>query len=91
MQLPTEPIASFKHPFLQVPIPRKEEKEVEITAHKRGPLNTTFKMEAREFVDQAIAHCLDVNGLNFNLVRSPYWKEMVAFINKASADYTSPR
>ena len=33
--------------------------------------------EATEIVDKAIARCLYANGLPFNLVRSPYWKEMV--------------
>ena len=84
-------IVSSKHPFLQVPIAWMEEEEVETIARKRGPLDTTFKMETRELVDQAIARCLYANGLPFNLVRSPYWKEMVAAIDKAPTDYTSPR
>ena len=48
-------------------------------------------MEARELVDEEIARCLYANGLPFNLVRSPYWKEMVAVILRAPADYISPR
>ena len=72
-------------------MPREDEEEVRISTHKRGPLHTAFKMEARDRVDEAIARCLYANGLPFNLVRSPYWKEMVRAIKEAPDDYTSPR
>lgn len=91
IQLPNKPIISTKHPFLQVPVLRVEDEEVEITARKRGPLDMTFKIEARGLSDQAIAGCLYASCLPFNLVRSPYWKDMVETINKAPTDYTSPR
>ena len=87
---PTEPMASSQHPFLQVPVPEEDEEEVGISTRKRGPLHTAFKMGARDRADEAIARCLYANGLSFNLVRSPYWKEMVAAIKESPADYTSP-
>ena len=90
MHAPTQPIASSRHPFLQVTMPEEDEEEVGISTRKRGPLHTTFKMKADDYVDDVIAHCLYANGLPFDLVRSPYWKEIVAAIKESPADYTSP-
>ena len=70
-------------------MPGEDEEEMGISTHKRGPLHTAFKMGARDHVDEAIARCLYANGLPFNLVRSPYWKEMMAAIKESPADYTS--
>ena len=87
VNVPTDHVASSKHPFLEV---GEEDEEVEVITCKRGLLDQAFKMEAREIVDEAIAHCLYANGLPFNLVRSPYWKEMVAAILRVLGDYIIP-
>ena len=86
--MPTNHVAFSKRPFLEV---GEEDDEVGVIICKRGPLNQAFKMEAREIADEAIAHCLYANVLPFNLVRSPYWKEMVTTILRAPTDYISPR
>jgi hypothetical protein len=71
------------HPFLPVPPPS----EPENVPRKRGPLDIAFKNEMRDVCDESIARCLYANGLPFNLVRSPYWREMVSTLSKAPADY----
>ena len=85
--MPTDHVASSKHPFLEV---GEEDDEVEVIIRKRGPLLQAFKMEAREIADEAIACCLYANGLPFDLVRSPYWREMFVAILRALADDISP-
>jgi hypothetical protein len=55
-----------------------------------GPLEKSFNLQSREDTDQSIARCLYANGISFNVVRSPYWQEMVRSINEAPKGYKSP-
>jgi hypothetical protein len=87
VNVPTDYVAASKHPFLEV---GEKDEEVEVITRKRGPLDQAFKMLERELADEAIACCFYANGLPFNLVRSPYWKEMLAASLKAPAHYISP-
>ena len=59
-------------------------------SRKRGPLDKAFENEKREVVDIKIGRCLITNGVSFNLVRSPYWREMVQVINEAPRGYRAP-
>ena len=51
-----------------------------------GPLEKSFN-DAQSTVDAAIGRCIYANGLPFNLVRSPYWVEMIREVNKAPIGY----
>ena len=74
------------HPFL--PTPSVDEDEIEtLPSRKRGPIDTAFDNDKREIADIKIEHCLITNGVSFNLVRSPYWREMVQVINEAPHGY----
>ena len=57
---------------------------------KRGPLDRAFQNELRYVVDHKIGHCLIANSISFNLLRSPYWREMVQVINEALCSYKKP-
>ncbi len=67
-----------------------DEDEIETPAsRKRGPLDTAFENDKREIADIKIGCCLITNSVSFNLVRSPYWREMVKAINDAPHGYQS--
>ena len=55
-----------------------------------GPLEKALNLQSREDTDQSIVRCLYANGISFNVVRSPYWQEMVRSINEAPKGYKSP-
>ena len=55
-----------------------------------GPLEKSFNNDARGTTDEAIGRCIYANGLPFNLVRSPYWIEMIREVNKAPIGYVGP-
>jgi hypothetical protein len=64
-----------------------------ITTNKRptlGPLEAAFNNQGREVVDEHIARCIYANALAFNLVRSPYWQQMIKAVNEAPKGYKSP-
>lgn len=90
MTLPSQIVTASKHPLLPMPSTKDEDEEPQITTRKRGQLERAFKMEAREIAEEKIARCLYANGLSFNLVRSPYWRDMVSAINSAPPSFTSP-
>ena len=46
-----------------------------------------FKIEMGDVVDQSVVCCLYANGFPFNLVRSPYWQDMVSTLCKSHVDY----
>ena len=88
---PTPPsqTTSKPHPFL--PTPSMEEDEIEtLPSRKRGPIDTAFDNDKREIADIKVGRCLITNGVPFNLVRSPYWREMVKAINEAPLGYRAP-
>jgi hypothetical protein len=63
-----------------------------IVTNKRpslGPLEATFNNQGREVADEHIARCIYANGLAFNLVRSPYWQQMIKAVNEAPKGYKS--
>jgi hypothetical protein len=64
-----------------------------MTTNKRptlGPLESSFNNQGREVVDEHVARCIYANGLPFNLVRSPYWQQMIKVVNEAPKGYKSP-
>ena len=73
------------HPFM-----RRNEDDSGNPKRARGPLEMAFNNDARDIADEAIARCLYANGLSFNVVRSPYWQDMVRKINEAPKGYTGP-
>jgi hypothetical protein len=80
---PTDPPIEG-HPFLRPPQALVTKKRA------MGPLETSFQNEARDIADQAIARCVYANGLSFNVVRSPYWQEMVRVVNEAPRGFKGP-
>ncbi|XP_057831543.1 uncharacterized protein LOC131042228 [Cryptomeria japonica] len=73
------------HPFLD-PI----SEEPVIVKRSKGPLERAFKNDAREIADQSVGRCLYANGLSFNVVRSPYWQDMLKKVNEAPQGYIGP-
>eukprot|EP00253_Pinus_taeda_P007358 PITA_07358 len=64
-----------------------------LTSNKRptlGPLEAAFNNQGREVADEHVARCIYANGLAFNLVRSPYWQQMIKAVNEAPKGYKSP-
>jgi hypothetical protein len=55
-----------------------------------GPLEAAFNNQGREVADEHVARCIYANGLAFNLVRSPYWQQMIKAVNEAPKGYKSP-
>ncbi|XP_077217989.1 uncharacterized protein LOC143852490 [Tasmannia lanceolata] len=54
-----------------------------------GPLSKAFKIQEREEVDYKVVRFLTANGIPFNVLRSPYWEEMVSAISQVSG-YKAP-
>ncbi|XP_059069104.1 uncharacterized protein LOC131859411 [Cryptomeria japonica] len=84
----TRPASS--HPFMQNPPVDAVENQNVVASRKRGPLDFAFKNELREIADSKIARCLYGNGLPFNLVRSPYFRDMVHTLCNTPSDYVCP-
>ncbi|XP_057834062.2 uncharacterized protein LOC131044700 [Cryptomeria japonica] len=76
------------HPFFSTNEP---ESEPPLT-HKRtkGPLEIAFQNESRDTVDQDVERYICANGLAFNVVRSPYWKQMIKSVNEAPRGCKGP-
>lgn len=86
---PSSPsIVVENHPFL--PTQSKLPSNPTTSKKAKGPLEAAFQNEGREIADRNVGRCIYANGLSFNLVRSPYWKEMVRSINEAPKGYKSP-
>ncbi|KAH9291975.1 hypothetical protein KI387_042840, partial [Taxus chinensis] len=84
------PIVAMPHPFV-APISTNEDVSLARKKSKtKGPLEKAFQNEYREIADECIARCVYANGLSFNVVRSPYWHEMVKAINEAPKGYKAP-
>ncbi|KAH9314484.1 hypothetical protein KI387_023111 [Taxus chinensis] len=84
------PIVAMPHPFVA---PISTDEDVSLARKKsktKGPLEKAFQNETRAIADEHIARCVYANGLSFNVVRSPYWHEMVKAINEAPKGYKSP-
>ncbi|XP_059077784.1 uncharacterized protein LOC131876424 [Cryptomeria japonica] len=89
MQGPSNPsIVVEDHPFFATNEPQSEPP---LTRKRtKGPLETAFQNESRDNADQDIVRCIYANGLSFNVVRSPYWKQMIKSVNEAPRGYKGP-
>ena len=47
-------------------------------------------VQAREETDSRVARCIYACGITLNVVRSPYWQDMIREINKAPQGYKGP-
>eukprot|EP00253_Pinus_taeda_P024027 PITA_24027 len=47
-------------------------------------------VQAREETDSRVARCIYACGIPFNVVRSPYWQDMIRVVNKARQGYKGP-
>ena len=47
-------------------------------------------VQVREEVDSKVARYIYACGIPFNVVRSPYWQEMIREINKSPQGYKGP-
>lgn len=54
-----------------------------------GTLQRDSSVQDKEDIDSKVIRCLCANGIPFNVLRSPYWVEMVSAISK-SLGYTCP-
>eukprot|EP01018_Ginkgo_biloba_P023395 Gb_41608 [translate_table: standard] len=63
--------------------PRKRTKEM-------GQLKKMMDVGGREDVDSRVARCIYACGISFNVVRSPYWQDMVRAINDGHKGYKTP-
>lgn len=54
-----------------------------------GLLPKDSSAQDKEAIDSKVIRCLCANGIPFNVLRSPYWDEMVSAISRAPG-YTSP-
>ncbi|XP_057832721.2 uncharacterized protein LOC131043529 [Cryptomeria japonica] len=89
MQAPSNPnVVVQSHPFFST---NELENEPPLTRKRtKGPLETAFQNESRDIVDQDIERCICANGLAFNVVHSPYWKQMIKSVNEAPRGYKGP-
>eukprot|EP01018_Ginkgo_biloba_P029099 Gb_23940 [translate_table: standard] len=55
-----------------------------------GQLEKMIDVGGREDVDNRVARCIYVCGISFNVVRSPYWQDMVRAINDGPKGYKTP-
>eukprot|EP00253_Pinus_taeda_P025286 PITA_25286 len=86
-------LAKGKHPVqsstTRPPLPSRPA----ATSNKRatlGPLEACFNNQGRDIADEHVARCIYANGLAFNLVRSPYWQQMIKAVNEVPKGYKSP-
>ena len=77
------------HPFLPMPTTNDEDEDPSLLSRKRGPLDRAFQNEKRDIADRKIGRLIS-NGVSFNFVRSPYFREMVEAINDAPHGYKPP-
>ena len=87
---PSNQTSTRTHPFLPMPTTNDEDVDPSQLTRKRGPLDRAFQNELRDIADNKIGRCLIANGVSFNFVRSPYFKEMVDAINEALRAYKPP-
>eukprot|EP01018_Ginkgo_biloba_P032215 Gb_18618 [translate_table: standard] len=55
-----------------------------------GQLEKMMDVGGREDVDSRVARCIYACGISFNVVRSPYWQDMVRAINDGPKGYKTP-
>lgn len=88
MQPPSNPnIVVEYHPFMATLDPQAQSAQPITNKRNKGPLEVAFQNESRALADQCLARCIYANGLAFNVVRSPYWKEMLRTVNEAPKGY----
>lgn len=57
---------------------------------QKNPIMESFKKVERDFVDSAIVRWLCACGVPFNILRSPFFHEMISAVNKAPEGYKAP-
>ncbi|XP_020271472.1 uncharacterized protein LOC109846637 [Asparagus officinalis] len=57
---------------------------------RQTTMENRYKIEQRDEVVQKIGRCIFANGLSFNLLSSPYWREMVDVIGKFGPGLKQP-
>eukprot|EP01018_Ginkgo_biloba_P009879 Gb_04501 [translate_table: standard] len=74
--------------------PPSSQRNVDHAPHKRtkemGQLQKMMDVGRREDVDSRVARCIYACGMSFNVVRSPYWQDMVRAINDSPKGYKTP-
>eukprot|EP01018_Ginkgo_biloba_P010454 Gb_26948 [translate_table: standard] len=83
---PNESSSSMALPSSQPNVdhaPRKRTKEM-------GQLEKMMDVGRREDIDNRVARCIYSCGISFNVVRSPYWQDMVRAINDGPKGYKTP-
>ena len=55
-----------------------------------GTLVKMFDMGGRDEIDRRVARAISACALSFNVVRSPYWKDMLKAVNEAPRGYKGP-
>eukprot|EP01018_Ginkgo_biloba_P003434 Gb_31361 [translate_table: standard] len=83
---PKGPSSSMGPPSSQPNVdhaPRKRTKEM-------GQLEKMIDVGGREDVDSRVARCIYACSISFNVVRSPYWQDMVRAINDGPKGYKAP-
>eukprot|EP01018_Ginkgo_biloba_P004346 Gb_25212 [translate_table: standard] len=55
-----------------------------------GQLEKMMDVGGREDIDNCVARCIYACGISFNVVRSPYWQDMVGAINDGPKGYKTP-
>eukprot|EP01018_Ginkgo_biloba_P029497 Gb_13878 [translate_table: standard] len=55
-----------------------------------GQLEKMMDVGRREDVDSRVVRCIYACGISFNVVRSPYWQDMVRAINDGPKGYKTP-
>ena len=76
------------HPFFSTATDTDTDTKSVLVVHKRkGPLETVFQNKSQEITDNKVGRFLYANGLSFNVVRSPFWKDMLRGANEAPKGY----
>eukprot|EP01018_Ginkgo_biloba_P004698 Gb_23227 [translate_table: standard] len=74
--------------------PPSSQPNVDHAPHKRtkemGQLENMMDVGGREDIDSRVARCIYTCSISFNVVRSPYWQDMVRAINDGSKEYKTP-
>lgn len=92
MPPPSQPnVMVENYPFLATNA-QTESEQPNPTTNKRakGPFETIFQNESGHIADRSVGRALYANGLSFNLVRSPYWRDMIRKVNEVPKGYKDP-
>jgi hypothetical protein len=80
--------------YLFVGFPFEQVKQVEKSSKSGQKMNNalaqSFGAAERDAVDLKVLQFIAANGISFNVLRSPYYSEMVTAINNAPKGYKGP-